>query len=68
MTDTPRKYERRCRKLEVRTDDGCPMWAVEIWVNCRCPDCDKDGHWMSFAILRDENLAKHLSELKEDSE
>ena len=64
MPDTPRKYERRCRKLEVELDDGCPMWIVEHWIDCQCPDCEKEGHWMSLALLREEQAARRLSELK----
>ena len=62
MTDTPRKYERRCRQLEVESVDGRRMWAVEHWYNCQCPDCEKEGHWMSLAIVQEEKTDRWLSE------
>ena len=67
MPDTPRKYERRFLPLEVDAADGSRMWLVEQWVYCQCPDCDKEGHWVMLAIVREEKVAKRLSELKEEA-
>ena len=22
-----------------------PVWVLETWVACRCPNCDDGGHW-----------------------
>ena len=55
MDEKPRKYDVRvvAHPPEPNVPLGSlqrtgPYYIVEQWRSCDCPDCEKDGHWMSF--------------------
>ena len=41
----PRRYQTRIVRDDAKI--GMPIWYVQQYRECDCPDCDKDGHWMT---------------------
>ena len=55
--EVPDLHDRRYRKRS-----SGEYWIVEEWMECDCPDCDEEAHWIGIAGLTEEKEAIEMVE------